>query len=579
MSDLDRFRYLEAVQDFRRARRRAELERIVARLTGRPAGLLCYQDVAERLKAMGGADLGLQTVPLDAIVGSVGRCGEFTREFLPLLDDDQARWARVRAAAEMSVLPPVRLYKIDQVYFVLDGNHRVSIARQRGDTHIPAHVIELTTRVPLSPDDQPDDLIWKAEYAGFLERTRLDQLRPGADLSVSVAGQYRILEEHIQVHRYYMGLERKSEVPYEEAVAHWYDTVYLPLVEAIRATDILDDFPGRTETDLYVWISEYRSELESRLGWQIHPAEVAADLVSRASPRLWRVVSRLVDRLRERLIPAPLYVSAPPGHWRQEHLAMRRNDRLFNDILVALDGRETGWRALDHALEIARREEARLHAVHVIPPDGPPEEARLAALQDEFRRRCQAVGVQGDLAIEKGTVLHHVGERSQWADLIVVSLSYPPGPRLTRRLGSGLRLLLRHTTRPVLAVPNTFSPLDRLLLAYDGSDEADEALFVSTYLAGQRHCGLVVLTVARSLRAAAAIQARAQDYLEAHDVPALLVRESGPVVGAILKTAKAHGINLTVLGSYRRPPLVELLFGSTLEAMLRASRQPLLICR
>src|SRR5690606_41196661 len=112
-----------------------------------------------------------------------------------------------------------------------DGNHRVSVARSMGATHIQAYVTEVRTRVPLTPDIKPDDLIIKAEYADFLEKTRLDELRPEANLQVTVPGKYEILLEHIAVHRYFMGIDFDREIPYKEAVAHWYDEVYMPLVD------------------------------------------------------------------------------------------------------------------------------------------------------------------------------------------------------------------------------------------------------------------------------------------------------------------------------------------------------------
>ncbi|NIU60739.1 MAG: universal stress protein, partial [Pseudomonas stutzeri] len=224
----------------------------------------------------------------------MGRYNDFTRSFLPRQDSDQERWAKVHVAATGLVgLPPIEVYQIGEAYFVLDGNHRVSVARQLGATHIQAYVTEVRTRVPLSPDVQPDDLILKAEYADFLEHTCLDEIRPEADLSVTAPGQYRVLEEHIEVHRYFMGLEQEREIPYEEAVGHWYDEVYLPVVQVIRERGILRDFPGRTETDLYLWLSEHRAALEQALGWEIEPEAAATDLAAQFSPRPQRVVARV----------------------------------------------------------------------------------------------------------------------------------------------------------------------------------------------------------------------------------------------------------------------------------------------
>jgi hypothetical protein len=298
--------WASANEDFRRARSQAALEEIMARLTGRSAALLCYEDVRQNLRATTSTSRGLQDIPIDAIVGSVGRCTDFTRSFLPRKDSDRARWAKVELAmTDLKGMPPIEVYQIDQIYFVVDGNHRVSIARQFGSVYIQAYVTAVKTKLSLSPDDQPDDLIVKAEYAEFLERTHLDELRPDGDLSVSVPGQYRELEEHIAAHRYLMEVEEGGEIPYELAVADWYDTVYLPVVHIIREKDILRDFPHRTETDLYVWIARHQAELAQEQDEEIRPEAAAEDLVERFSPRLRRVLARAIGRIRNIISDAP----------------------------------------------------------------------------------------------------------------------------------------------------------------------------------------------------------------------------------------------------------------------------------
>ncbi|HEX6305325.1 MAG TPA: hypothetical protein VFZ76_14120, partial [Anaerolineales bacterium] len=168
-----------AVQDFRRARRQAALKDVLARLRGKSVGLLSFEEVREKLRAREASKKGLKDIPVDAIIGSVGRYGDFTRDFLPKQDTIEDRWVRVKVAvAESHEVPPIEVYKVGEAYFVLDGNHRVSVAHQMGTTHIPAYVTELKTKVPLTPDDEPEDLIIKSEYAEFLERTQLDELRP-----------------------------------------------------------------------------------------------------------------------------------------------------------------------------------------------------------------------------------------------------------------------------------------------------------------------------------------------------------------------------------------------------------------
>src|SRR5574342_534933 len=140
--------YQSALQDFNDARLKASLQEALARLTGKSNELLSYEEVARKLKLRSRADRGILEIPLNAIIGSVGRYTDFTRTFLPLRPEDQQRWARVKAAVDDPVgvgMPPIEVYKVGDAYFVLDGNHRVSIARQYGNASIEAHVIEVAT--------------------------------------------------------------------------------------------------------------------------------------------------------------------------------------------------------------------------------------------------------------------------------------------------------------------------------------------------------------------------------------------------------------------------------------------------
>ncbi len=569
-----------AIQDFRRARDRAAIERILALLRGKSADLLCYEDVREKLKAQATSSKELRDIPLDAIVGSVGRCSDFTRSFLPIQENDESRWARVELAMEtLSGVPPIDVYQVGDAYFVLDGHHRVSVARRFGATHIQAYVTKVRTRVPLSPDAQPDDLIVKAEYAEFLERTNLDKLWPEADLSVSVPGQYEALVEHIEVHRYYMGLEQGHEIPYEEAVAHWYDTVYLPAVEVIREQGILRDFPGRTETDLYLWLAVHRTALEEELGWEIGPEAAAAILAAEFSPRPQRVVSRVGERILDAVTPDELQAGPPPGQWREERLEARRGNRLFADVLVAVSGEEIGWHALEQALTVARHEGARVLGLHVASSKAQAVGAAAQAVRAEFDRRREAASVEGKMVIETGGVSRRTCERARWADLVVLGLAHPPASQPLARLGSGFRTLLRRCPRPVLAVPGPPTPMDRVLLAYDGSPKADEALFVATYLVGQWQASLVVATVIEAGRTTVEALNRAEEYLQTHSATATFVRESGAVAEVILRTAEAHACNLIALGGYGFSPVLEVVLGSAVDRVLRESRVPVLICR
>jgi len=132
-------------KDFGLARRKALLRRMGARLRRAASSdrLLCFDEVRTILGAMGRLYRGRRTVPLGKIAGSVGRCSDFDRAFLPARASVGTRWKSVdRAFHRGEELPPVSLYKIDDSYFVLDGNHRVSVARYHGIERIDADVTE-----------------------------------------------------------------------------------------------------------------------------------------------------------------------------------------------------------------------------------------------------------------------------------------------------------------------------------------------------------------------------------------------------------------------------------------------------
>ncbi|GAG17532.1 unnamed protein product, partial [marine sediment metagenome] len=110
----------------------------------------------------------------------------------------------------------------------------------------------------------------------FEARTQLSELRPESQISLTVPGLYNKLLEHVDVHRWYLGEKQGQEVPLGEAVSSWYDNIYLPLVGFIREQDVLVEFPGRTEADLYLWILEQQAYLQQSFGEDV-PLEVAID--------------------------------------------------------------------------------------------------------------------------------------------------------------------------------------------------------------------------------------------------------------------------------------------------------------
>ena len=229
-------------------------------------------------------------------MGSVGRYQDFTRSFLPLSNVDPSRWVRVNMALyEAAGWPPIEVYQLGDIYFVADGNHRVSVARALGIKEIEAYVTDVPVPVDLQPDITPQELFLKAGEARFLNKTNIKTLRPDANIQVTETGRYHQLLEHIDVHRYYLGLQEQQEVPYEEAVMHWYDHVYMPVVQEIRRIGILQDFPKRTEADLYLWINNHGERLRRQYHLPYMPPRDAINLFLRP-----RDTEAVISHLRQR---------------------------------------------------------------------------------------------------------------------------------------------------------------------------------------------------------------------------------------------------------------------------------------
>ncbi len=263
--------------DFSRARFKSFIHQVFSVLSGQPTKLLSYDDVKEKLHIGGPIYRGVKTIRVDQIAGSLNRYHEFDRAFLPKEDQLASRWQQVNRAFYQDIhLPPVVLYKVGEVYFVVDGHHRVSVAREQGQLFIEAEVRECATRVNISPDIRTEDLEILGTKVHFLERTALDDIRPEADINLTIPDGFERMLEHIAVHRYFMGLDLLRDISEQEAVAHWYDKVYMPIIEVIRKSGILKNFPDKTEGDMYMWTLDHQHYLSTEQGKPLQPPHEAA---------------------------------------------------------------------------------------------------------------------------------------------------------------------------------------------------------------------------------------------------------------------------------------------------------------
>ncbi len=279
---------------FDAARRAAVMQDLLSVLTGRPLDLLPFDRVRAGLRLKHTVDRGNQDVPLERIVGTLGREREFNREFLPREEALRNRWEDVEELAEGPAgFPAVELYQVGDAYFVVDGHHRVSVARSLGVPTIEAHVKEFLTPVPISAEASIEEVVLESGFADFLEATGLVPAVPD-EFRVSEPNGYERLLEHITVHRYYRGIETGRGVTWGEAVASWYDAVYRPMIAAIRRSGVMEGFPGKTQTDLYLFTMDHVHNLRERYA----PKPVPFSVAVRHFKFLYPGGHRLSDRLR-----------------------------------------------------------------------------------------------------------------------------------------------------------------------------------------------------------------------------------------------------------------------------------------
>ena len=250
---------IRAIQDFDRARARAFRRSLGTILTGRAHRLRSIEPTLRAAGLEGRSFGGVKEIPVDRIVGSVApdaKAADFDPAFLPINRRMRERWTRIyQAMVEGDELPPIDVYRVDDNYYVIDGHHRVSVARNLGRPMINARVINVRTRAPLGPDVNAESLLNAAEYAGFLEATQLHRTRPEARLECSRLGRYDEIMSHIIGHRYFLSVEQHRDVALNEAAASWYEHVYHPIAAAIRKANVLEQLPGWTEADVYVEVT------------------------------------------------------------------------------------------------------------------------------------------------------------------------------------------------------------------------------------------------------------------------------------------------------------------------------------
>ncbi len=264
------FSKTQSEDDFNKAHTKAFINEIQHLLSPEEASLISLNDVKQMIKASAETYIGMKVIPIDKIVGSEGRYNDFDNRFFPKSSHLKNRWQHVDEAAIQDItLPPIKVYEIAGLYFVRDGNHRVSVAKARGTEFIDAEVVSLQSEIKLRKADSLKEIqkqIINYEKRVFYSETNFGDITDYWCLDFSRAGRYDVIYNHILTHKYYMNQNRTTEVSMEEAIKSWFYNVYFPLVSIIREKFILRDFPGRTLGDLYVWTVRYWDDLKQKFG-------------------------------------------------------------------------------------------------------------------------------------------------------------------------------------------------------------------------------------------------------------------------------------------------------------------------
>ena len=282
---------IQATQDFDKARTKEFFSRVLHFLRPQKNQLLNFNEVKTLLRPNAEIYRGMQAVNIDSIVGSEGRYRDFNAVFLPKNEHMRSRWESVdKAHIQDVILPPIKLYKVGEVYFVRDGNHRVSVARSQGVQAIDAEVTEFKTDYKLEQNENLEELrdkLLRYERERFVEQTHLDQIIPLEHLEFSDPGRFDEILQHIQGHKYYINLNITEEISFQDAALSWYYNVFLPIIQTISHEGVITRFPGRTKADLYIWIVKHWDELKGKYGEKVSLKDAALDFSHRKGKSLW----------------------------------------------------------------------------------------------------------------------------------------------------------------------------------------------------------------------------------------------------------------------------------------------------
>lgn len=293
----------EAESDFARARNKALFNEIQHLLTPEEAAMISLKAVRNLIKTQSETYIGMKVIPISKIVGSEGRYKDFDNQFFPKRSIIRERWEHVdEAVIKDIVLPPIKVYELGGLYFVRDGNHRVSVAKAKGVEFIDAEVVSLQTEIKLSPARTLDGMMKQIiayEKRNFYFETNFGDITDYWVLDFSTAGQYDIIYNHILTHKYFINQNQKEEIPIEDAILSWFNNVYLPVVTTIQKYKIMKYFKKNTVSDLYVWIIKYYDELKKKFGDGLPLDQIVYDI---KKEKKFSIISRIRNFIKRYIL-------------------------------------------------------------------------------------------------------------------------------------------------------------------------------------------------------------------------------------------------------------------------------------
>ena len=273
---------------FSKAHRKEIYHRLASVVRG-PAStpLPSFNELRTRLHLFQQSYAGLRTIEVAKIVGTVDRSDDFDRDFLPRSPQTRERWERLERAFPTLGFPPISVYQVNDIFFVIDGNHRVALAKQKGAEFIDAEVTEIHTDIEIDEDIDFEKIIYLEQARRFMQQSGLERSRPMARIDFTRPQGFVELLDVVKAHGYDLMIERGEVLQPPEIAADWYDRVYLPAVESIRWENLLDLEAGSTEGDVFLWVLQRRREHDPQQGRQ--SLEDAAQQAARDQERRLRV--------------------------------------------------------------------------------------------------------------------------------------------------------------------------------------------------------------------------------------------------------------------------------------------------